>query len=124
MVRILFGWLLMMIGETNTTMSWFTNCVCLYFLPYNAKVAADQEALKPFLFNLISVQNIHPFLGTSEILSEQKEGVGKFLLYSVYLSITLWDCPIYTACIVTTRRMVDLDVVARTKLSSYLSIIS
>ena len=62
--------------------------VFLQFLYFNTKVAADQESLKPFLFNLISVQNIHPFLGTSEIVTEQKEGVGKFL-YNIYLSVLL-----------------------------------
>jgi hypothetical protein len=62
--------------------------VFLHFLYFNATVAADQETLKPFLFNLLSVRNIHPFLGTSEIVTEQKEGVGKFLCY-VYVSVVL-----------------------------------
>lgn len=46
---------------------------------YILLVAANQDALKHFLFDLVEIQNIHPWLGTSVIQTETKEGIGIFL---------------------------------------------
>jgi hypothetical protein len=33
--------------------------------------------MKPFLFNLKKIADYHPLLGTSDIVSDKTEGVGK-----------------------------------------------
>lgn len=52
------------------------NLVDLDRLEGRAEVAASQETMKPFLFNLKKIADYHPLLGTSDIVSDKTEGVG------------------------------------------------
>ena len=63
------------------------NCFAISFVStsFQPTVPAKQEAINPLFFDLVKIQDYHPWLGTSVIQTEQKGGVGKFFHFKKFL---------------------------------------